>query len=153
MPRACLLVALLFTACQRPAPEPPVVPAPRPAPTVVRTAPSPGELTAMPLDKLFTRQQTGSVLIYDARPAFVSSFGAIPGAISWPRRDFKRGLPQHEEEIRAAESAGTPVVIYCTDADCPDAKTVAKQLVALGHDVSVLEGGFAEWKGAGLPVE
>ena len=83
------------------------------------------------------------------------AFGAakIPGAISWPRHDFNGRLSQSETEIAAAKAAGKPVVIYCTDAGCPDDRAVAEKLAARGHDVAVLEGGFAAWKEAGLPTE
>ena len=55
--------------------------------------------------------------------------------------------------IRAAKAAGKPVVFYCTDAACPDAQAMAERIAAKGHDVSILEGGFATWKEAGLPTE
>ena len=83
----------------------------------------------------------------------MSGFGKIPGAISWPRHDFDGRLSQSETEIRAAKAAGKPVVIYCTDAACPDARAVAEKLAARGHDVAILDGGFAGWKEAGLPTE
>lgn len=102
---------------------------------------------------LFPRQQAGTVLIYDARPRFVAAFGKIPGGISWPRGDFETRLAKSEAEIRAAQAEGKPVVVYCTDEACPDATAVAEKLAARGHDVSVLTGGFALWKEAGLPVE
>lgn len=107
----------------------------------------------MSLEAFFPRQQAGTVLIYDARPTFVSAFGRIPGAISWPRGDFKKLLPQREPEIRRAVAAGKIVVIYCTDLACPDARAVAEQLVERGHDVSILEGGYATWKDNGMPTE
>jgi rhodanese-related sulfurtransferase len=93
------------------------------------------------------------VLIYDVRPAFVTGFGKIPGAIPWPRHQFDAGLPRHEPEIRAAARAGHPVVLYCTDAACPDARAMAEQLAARGHPVSILAGGIADWRAAGLPIE
>jgi hypothetical protein len=37
-----------------------------------------GKLTEIRLETLFPTQQSGSVLLYDARPAFVSAFGKIP---------------------------------------------------------------------------
>lgn len=107
----------------------------------------------MSLETFFPRQQAGSALIFDARPGFVSAFGKIPGAISWPRGDFEKQLPQHEPQIKQAKAAGKTVVIYCTDLACPDAQAVAEKLAARGHDVSVLEGGYATWKEAGMPTE
>lgn len=149
----------LLASCQDPAPAPPPVvaaapakplPSPKPAaPPAVKS----GKLTAIEITTLFPRQQAGTVLIYDARPGFIAGFGKIPGAISWPRGDFDARLSQSEAEIRAAKAAGKPVVFYCTDAACPDAQAMAERLAAKGHDVSILEGGFALWKEAGLPTE
>lgn len=93
------------------------------------------------------------MLLYDARPSFVASFGRIPGSISWPRHEFDSQLAAREAEMRAAVKAGKVVVIYCTDAACPDARAVAERLTPLGHDVSILQGGFAGWKDAGMPTE
>jgi adenylyltransferase/sulfurtransferase len=132
-----------------PSPVPPAPPKPRPAPR----APAAGVVTAMDLATLFTLQQAGGVLLYDVRPGFVLSFGRIPGAISWPRREFTRQLASQEPRIRAAAAAGNPLVLYCTDSDCPDARAMADQLAGRGHDVSVLSGGYAAWKDAGLPTE
>ena len=112
-----------------------------------------GKLTEIALDAFFPRQQEGTVLIYDARPSFVAAFGKIPGAINWPRHDFDSQIASREPEIVAARKAGKIVVIYCTDAACPDARAVGEKLVARGHDVSILEGGFADWKTAGMPTE
>ncbi len=145
-----LIGGLCLAACQTPSPEPaPAPPTPRESPP----ASTPGRLTAIDLTALFARHQSGEVLIYDARPNFVAGFGKIPGAINWPANRFETGLPRHEPEIRAARRLGRPVVVYCTDAACPDARHLAEKIAARGHPVSVLEGGFAEWKEAGLPVE
>lgn len=149
---------VLLAACQGQAshavtaPSPAAKPAATPV-TPVTSAVKAGKLTTIDLTALFPRQQAGTVLLYDARPGFVAAFGKIPGAISWPRHEFNGRLSQSEEEIRAAKAAGKLVVIYCTDAGCPDARAVADKLVARGHDVAVLEGGFAAWKEAGLPTE
>jgi rhodanese-related sulfurtransferase len=127
--------------------------APATKPSAPLPSPKTGALTVMPLDAFFPKQQAGTVLIYDARPGFVSAFGRIPGAIPWSRGDFEKQLPLHEPEIRKSKAAGKTVVIYCTDLACPDARAVAEKLAARGHDVSILEGGYATWKEAGMPVE
>jgi rhodanese-related sulfurtransferase len=145
-------------------------PAPVPAPAAAKPAPAPhgekpaptlaakppvkaGKLTEIGLEAFFPRQQAGTVLLYDARPPFVVAFGKIPGAINWPRGDYASKLSTRESEITAARKAGKLVVIYCTDAACPDAQAIGEKLVARGHDVSILEGGFADWKAAGMPTE
>jgi rhodanese-related sulfurtransferase len=165
--KSLAVIGVLLAACQEQAPttvagtsptaRPPVAPSQAAAPgkpaTITAPAVKTGKLTTIDLTTLFPRQQAGTVLLYDARPGFVAGFGKIPGAISWPRHDFDSRLSQRETEIRAAKAAGKPVVIYCTDAACPDARAVAEKLAARGHDVAILDGGFAGWKEAGLPTE
>ena len=148
------LAAGLLTACQDASPAPPpAAPAPSPVRTTPATRPAPGKISAIGIDAFFTRQQTGAALIYDARPNFVAGFGKIPGAINWPAARFEQDLPRHETEIRSAGSDGRLIVVYCTDSACPDARALAEKIAARGHDVCVFEGGYAEWKTAGLPVE
>lgn len=146
-------IAILLSSCQEAPPAPPVVAPPAP-PSRPATQPlKAGRVSAIDLPTLFPLHQTGTVLIYDVRPGFILSFGRIPGAISWPRRELNRHLAGQEPRIRDAKSAGRPVVLYCSDAACPDARASAELLAARGHDVSVLSGGYAAWKEAGLPTE
>lgn len=111
----------------------------------------PGRVTRIALGDLFALQQSGNVLIYDVRPAFFHSLGNIPGSVNWPKYAFNRQLDAREAEIRAATTAGKPVVLYCTDLACPDARNVATRLAERGHHTSVLEGGWEAWKAGGLP--
>jgi len=112
-----------------------------------------GRVTRIMLGDLFALQQSGEVLIYDVRPAFIYRLGHIPGAISWPKNAFNSQIAQREIEIKTAKKARKPVVLYCTDLACPDARTVADQLAARGHSVTILEGGFDAWKSGDLPTE
>ncbi len=153
LPPLLLGVVIASTSCRETQPTPPITAAPvtpsRPAAPLAK----PGKLSAIDVTALFPRQQAGTVLIFDARPTFVAGFGRIPGAVSWPRSDFDSGLAVHESSIRAARQAGKPVVFYCTDAACPDARAMAEKLAAWGHDIALLDGGYAIWKEAGLPTE
>lgn len=111
------------------------------------TAPAaPGAVTRMPLGDLYQLVQSNAAVIYDVRPLILYKLGHIPGAISWPKSHLADKLAEHELRIRAANSANTPVVIYCTDLACPDATQVATALAARGHKVSVLQGGYEAWK-------
>ena len=150
-------IAVLLVSCEDGAP-PASVPEPvavqKPAGKPAKEKPrSQGKLTEIRLETLFPKQQAGTVLLYDARPAFVSSFGKIPGAIPWPRSEYDARLAGREEQIRDAKDDGKIVVIYCTDAACPDARVIGEKLVARGHDIAILAGGFAIWKDTGLPTE
>lgn len=137
---------------------------PRQAPLVTeRAAPaSPGEesapsltgkVTRIPLGTFFPLQQSGKALIFDVRPSFYYAMGHIPGAVNWPKGRFEDQLAPQEERLRQAVTAGRPVVLYCTDLACPDARTVATRLAERGHSVAVLEGGWEAWKAGELPIE
>ena len=146
---------LLFCACaESPSVDNAAVPA---TTTAVKEKPAaragslPGRVTRIALGDLFALQQSGEVLIYDVRPAFFHSLGHVPGSVNWPKSAFERQLTAREAEIRAAAGAGRPVVLYCTDLACPDARDVATWLAERGHDTRVLEGGWEAWKAGGLP--
>jgi len=112
-----------------------------------------GKVTRIALGDLFPLQQSGEVLLYDVRPSFHHRLGHIPGSVNWPKSSYASQLPGREAEIRAAHAAGKPVVFYCTDFACPDARGVASQLAARGHPIKVLEGGWEAWKAGGLPTD
>jgi rhodanese-related sulfurtransferase len=115
--------------------------------------PQGGRVTRIMLGDLFQLQQTGGALIFDVRPGFIYQLGHIPGAISWPKNSFQSQLSAHETEIVAARAAKKPVVVYCVDLACPDARTVAGLLAERGHSIAVLEGGYDAWKTGDLPTE
>lgn len=153
-----LLSGLFALSCTQPAPtatQPPA--AARPSPDThpadaPKPAVKPGTVTTLSITDFFLLQEAGGALVYDVRPAIFHALGHIPGTTSWPKSQFEAGLATHEPEIRAAAKAGRPVVLYCTDRGCPDSRTVANRLAALGHSVAIMEGGYDEWKAAGLPT-
>lgn len=152
-----LLIATGLASCTdpavvpaTPAAPPPSAPAPPPPPP---PPPPTGTVTSMPLETFFELQQSGKVLVYDVRPGFTRALGSIPGSISWPKNSYPSQLPTREPEIRAAIAAGKTIVLYCTDLACPDATIIATRLATLGHNTSVLEGGWDTWKSAGLPTQ
>ena len=148
------LVALSCSEPRGPLSPPVVVPTPappNPAPAVPTV--KLGVITRMPISTYFSLQQAGTTLTYDVRPGIYYSFGHIPGAVCWPKGSYEAHLSAREAEIRAAIAAKRPVVIYCTDPACPDSTTIANRLAARGHSVVILEGGYEEWKTAGLPTE
>lgn len=142
-------VACVLASCGH---EPPSKAPAKPA--IAKPAPPrQGRVTTIDLNTLLFLQQNDRALIYDARASVIHAYSHVPGSISWPRTSFNEQLVTREAEIRAAVAAGKNVVVYCTDAGCPDARAVATQLATRGHTISVLEGGFHAWKDAGLPVE
>ncbi|MFC0531534.1 rhodanese-like domain-containing protein [Phytohabitans kaempferiae] len=70
--------------------------------------------------------------------------GAIPGALIADRDDLKA--------VFGLVSVDTPIVVVCGSID--GSRPVAEALVAEGFaDVAHVDGGFAQWRDAGLPVE
>lgn len=72
----------------------------------------------------------------------------LPGAIA---------LPLDEVDARAARlfpDRATPIVLYCANDECLNSHVAARRLIAQGYtDVRVYEGGKADWRLAGLPLE
>jgi rhodanese-related sulfurtransferase len=72
----------------------------------------------------------------------------IPGAIA---------LPMDEVEARAERlfpDRRTLVVLYCANVECYNSHIAAERLIAMGYaDVRVYEGGKADWRAAGLPLQ
>ncbi len=112
-----------------------------------------GEISSISLDDFFTLQQSGKVLIYDARPAFFYQLGHIPGAISLPKNDCDEKIATREGEIKAALASGRKIVAYCTSFTCPDARALAIHISGFGYPVAVFDGGWDAWKDAGMPTE
>ncbi|WP_173083450.1 rhodanese-like domain-containing protein [Phytohabitans rumicis] len=70
--------------------------------------------------------------------------GAIPGAVIADRNDLKA--------VFGLVSVDTPIVVVCGSVD--GSRPVAEALVTDGFvNVAHVEGGFARWRDAGLPVE
>lgn len=90
----------------------------------------------------------GAVLL-DARSQELYAEGHIPGG---------RSLPLDEAELQLAGLQAefppeTPLLTYCSGYGCPDSFDLAMLLIEAGYQrVMVFEGGFPEWRDAGLPV-
>lgn len=148
----CLVVVCCgLTGCMEPQdkPIPPLDPSLSTVETpaaVVETPSSPGTITRMPLGTLYQLTQGNAALIFDVRPLIYYKMGHIPGAISFPKENFDKDIAKNEALIKSANKNQKPVVVYCTDLACPDARTVATQLSDRGHNVAVLQGGYDAWK-------
>jgi len=92
----------------------------------------------------------GAALAVDARAAEIYAEGHLPGAISLPLGEQDARLP----EFMAGTPRETTLIVYCSGFGCPDSFDLGERLLAEGYgDVRVYEGGFPEWRDAGLPVE
>lgn len=112
-----------------------------------------GEISSISLEDFFNAQQSGTALIYDARPGFFHSIGRVPGALSLPAKNCDPLIHAKEAEIKAALKSGKTIIVYCTNLFCKDARTLASHLSGFGYPVRIFHGGWEKWKEAGMPVE
>jgi rhodanese-related sulfurtransferase/predicted transcriptional regulator len=96
------------------------------------------------MKEMLARAASSKVVILDARPENEYAAGHIAGAISVPIETLRRrlkDLPKSKE-----------YVAYCRGPYCIYADRAVELLRASGRRARRLEGGFPEWKTAGLPV-
>lgn len=156
-PTSCIAVlAVGLVSCAKPVPQESVI---VPSAPVAKQKPAPklpaprGQITSISMEKLFLLHQNGEVFLLDARPSFFYSLGHIQGAISMPSGGSAEHIKLREEEIKTILAAKKSIVLYCTNAACPDARAVAANLAEAGYSSSVLVGGYESWKESGLPIE
>lgn len=91
----------------------------------------------------------GGGVIVDARDTELYVAGHIEGAVSLPLAEFERLLPAFRDSVPKERA----VIVYCSGFGCPDSFDLGVLLIGAGYpDVRVFEGGFPEWRDAGLPV-
>lgn len=92
----------------------------------------------------------GSLLLLDVLPGDLFEKRHIPGA----RNACVYEVVFAERVREMAADPGLPLVVYGADGEALDALTAAEKLSRLGYnDVRILDGGYAAWAAAGLPVE
>ena len=97
------------------------------------------------MKELLARARSGKVVILDTRPASEFAAGHIAGALSVPVDDLKRKLAELPKTKE--------FVAYCRGPYCVYADRAVELLRESGRRARRLDGGFPEWKLAGLPVE
>jgi rhodanese-related sulfurtransferase len=102
-------------------------------------------LEAISRDELRARLRKKSVIVLDVRPADEFAAGHIPGARSIPSSELKRRLREIPK--------GREIVACCRGPYCVYSYEAVEILRPRGFDVRRLEGGFAEWLAAALPIE
>jgi thiosulfate/3-mercaptopyruvate sulfurtransferase len=119
-------------------------PDPRPTTTSGETVSDPTTPQLVSPVDASKRVADGAVLV-DVRSApRRAADGAIPGAVIADRNDLKA--------VFGLVSVDTPIVVVCGSVD--GSRTVAEALVTEGFvNVAHVDGGFAQWRDAGLPVE
>lgn len=89
-------------------------------------------------------------LAVDARAAEVHAEGHLPKAFAFPLGEYDQVLPEFLERVPKDRT----LMLYCSGFGCPDSFDLGERLLAEGYqDVRVYEGGFPEWRDAGLSVE
>ncbi len=96
-------------------------------------------------EELLRRARDGLVTVLDVRPTGEYAAGHIPGAINLPIDELERQL--------AELPPGREVIAYCRGPYCVFAFEAVALLRARGVEARRLEGGYPEWKAAGLPLE
>jgi rhodanese-related sulfurtransferase len=74
--------------------------------------------------------------------------GHIPGAKSMPLNELETRAPKELNKLE-------PIIVYCGSFSCslsPRAAHILKEHMKF-EDVSDFEGGYADWKDAGYPIE
>ncbi|MGH8801255.1 MAG: ArsR/SmtB family transcription factor [Casimicrobiaceae bacterium] len=102
-------------------------------------------LEAVSRKELARRLRDGLVTVLDVRPEDEYAAGHLPRAINIPLR----GLARRLREIPKSRE----IVAYCRGPYCVLAFEAVALLRERGFRVRRLEGGYPEWKAAGLPVE
>ncbi len=101
----------------------------------------------MQVQELFEKKEA---IFVDAREGAVFSGGHIKGAVSLPLGELGSRL----KAFRSAAPLNSQLVIYCSGYGCHDSKSLGEKLLADGYRrILIYEGGYPEWKDAGLPVE
>jgi len=91
----------------------------------------------------------GATLV-DARAMELCADSHLPGALSLPLAEMDAQL----ETFRRTVPLDRVIITYCNGYGCPDSFDQGVRLLAAGwQDVRVFEGGYPEWRDAGLPTE
>lgn len=102
-------------------------------------------LEPVPANELLARARQGLVTVLDVRPPEEYAAGHLPGAINIP-------LTELEDRLQDLP-AGQEVIAYCRGPHCVLAYDAVARLRTEGVPARRLEGGYPEWRRAGLPVE
>jgi rhodanese-related sulfurtransferase len=96
-------------------------------------------------DELRALLRKRSVIVLDVRPADEYAAGRLPGSINIPSSELKRRLKEVPQ--------GHEIVACCRGPYCVYSYEAVEILRPKGFRARRLDGGFAEWLAAGLPVE
>jgi len=88
-------------------------------------------------------------VLVDARIEELYADGHLPNALSLPLAEIENRFKLFKAKFPPNRS----IIIYCSGYGCSDSFDLGLLLIKEGyHDVMIYEGGFPEWRDAGLPV-
>lgn len=104
-----------------------------------------------PADLEEVRQLLGEGAVpVDARAREIYDEGHLPSARSLPLGEVAELIESFVEAV----PADSVLLVYCSGYGCPDSFDLGVRLLSEGYrNVRVFEGGYPEWRDAGLPVE
>ena len=95
-------------------------------------------------------QIAAGALLVDARSGEDYREAHLEGAVSLPLGEVDQQL----ESFRKDVPLDRVIIAYCNGFGCPDSFDLGVLLLQAGYQqVRVFEGGFPEWRDAGLPIE
>jgi len=103
------------------------------------------DLEPIPREELLSRVQDDLVTVIDVRPPEEYAAGHVPGAVNIPLSELEKHLEQYDPKQE--------IVAYCRGPHCVLAFDAVAKLRDQGLKARRLQGGYPEWKTAGLPVE
>jgi len=104
-----------------------------------------GDIEPIAIEELQRRLNNKEIVLLDVRPVEEYANGHLPGAVSMPLAELKRGLDKLSKRRE--------IVAYCRGRYCVLAAEAVAILKKAGYQVLRLEEGIYEWKQAGLLVE
>ncbi|MEI8355650.1 MAG: rhodanese-like domain-containing protein [Deltaproteobacteria bacterium] len=117
------------------------------SPGVQRMEKIPMPVGLLQAKELFERKEA---VFVDARDASFFSRGHLKGAVLMPLGESELNLARFMVKVPSSAT----LVIYCNGYDCRDSMTLGAKLMEKGYrKVYVYEGGYPEWRDAGLPIE
>ena len=103
------------------------------------------KLEAVPHTELLERARSGRVTVLDVRPPEEFSAGHLPGAVNIPLKELEQRVQELPRNLE--------IIAYCRGPYCVLAYEAVAQLRKQGYHARRMQGGFPEWRLAGLPVE
>ena len=104
-----------------------------------------GSMEAVDAEELLGLLRDEDVVVLDVRPREEYRAGHIAGARSVPVEEIEERLREIPE--------GKKVVAYCRGPFCVFSDDAVRLLHARGYEARRFDGGFPEWRAAGMPVE